>query len=341
VLTEERSAALAQARARQTRGDYPGVVLLLGELDVADLLAEPELGFLLATALRRVGEWQRAFELTTALAQPCAHHGRGWLARRRLNLEAALHFDRGGIRAAAERWSELVDTASRAGDDALLSNACNNLGVAYTLLAKPDEALASCGRALAVAQRIGDRRSVAQAQHNLAIAYRELGLLREAGEHFERAADDAALIRSDEILGRAETERALVLLETGDLRLAEATAARALARFRRGGDRLGEGEALRVLGMVALARRQAARARAQLWEALRLARAAKAPLLEAETLEALAVVGAVPGVWDRADASSMRAGAETIFQAMGAEAWGRQVRARLSALTGNGDDHAA
>lgn len=332
MLTEERSAVLAQARERETRGDYPGVVLLLGELDTADLLAEPELGFLLATALRRVGEWQRAFELTTALAAPCARQGRSWLARRRLNLEAALHFDRGRVQAAAERWSELVAAASRAGDDTMLSNACNNLGVACTLLAKPDEALASYGRALAVAQRLGDRRGMAQAQHNLAIAYRELGFLREAGEHFERAAEDAALIRSDEILGRAEEERALLLLEAGDLRLAEATAARALARFRRGGDRLGEGESLRVLGIIALARRHAARAREQLWEALRLARAAKAPLLEAETLEALAMVGDVPGVWDRADASSLRTDAESIFRAMGAEAWGKQVRARLALL---------
>lgn len=332
MFTEERSDVLAQAREREARADYPGVVALLGELETVDLLAEPELGFLLATALRRLGEWQRAFELTAALAGPCAQPGRGWLARRRLNLEAALHFDRGGVAAAAERWSELVEAASAAGDDAMLSNACNNLGVACTLLAKPDDALASYASALAVAQRLGDRRGIAQAQHNLAISYRELGRLREAAEHFERATADAALIGSAEILGRAEEERALVLLDAGDVRLAHVTAERALARFRRGGDLLGEGEALRVLGIIALARKQTARAREQLWQALRLARAARARLLEAEILEALATVGDVPGVWDRADAASMRTDAEAIFRALGAEAWGARVRARLAEL---------
>jgi tetratricopeptide (TPR) repeat protein len=332
MFTEETSDVLTEARELEVRGDHPGIVALLGELVTAELLAEPELGFLLATALRRVGEARRAFELTLALAEPCAHPGRSWLERRRLNLEAALHFDRGGVAAAAERWSELVEAASDAGDDTMLSNACNNLGVAYTLLAQPNEALASYARALAAAQRLGDRRGIAQAHHNLAIAYRELGRLREAAEHFERAAADAACIGNVEILGRAEEERALALLDAGEVQLAEATAARALARFRGRGDRLGEGEALRVLGIIALAHKQAAHARAQLWEALRLARAAKARLLEAEILEALATVGDVPGVWDRVDASSMRTDAEAIFRSMGAEAWGDRVRARLASL---------
>jgi tetratricopeptide (TPR) repeat protein len=332
VLTEEVSDVLSQARELEVRGDHPGIVGLLGELEEADLLDEPELGFLLATSLRRVGEARRALELTAALAAPCERSDRGWLARRRLNLEAALYFDRGAVAAAAERWSELVVAAGDAGDDTLLSNACNNLGVACTLLAQPDEAVAAYERALGVADRLGDRRGIAQAEHNLAIAYRELGLLQEATEHFERAAADAALIGSAEILGRAEEERALALLEAGDERLAEDTASRALARFRRAGDRVGEAEALRVLGIIALAGKHAARARAHLSEGLRLARAAKARLLEAEILEALATVGDVPGVWDRADAATMRTDAKAIFRAIGAEAWGDRVRARLVAL---------
>jgi tetratricopeptide (TPR) repeat protein len=373
VVTDERSELLQRARARVVAGDYAGVVALLGAMERADLLAEPELGFTLATALRRVGDWERAVELTGALAGPCARQGRSWLARRRLNLEAALHFDRGRLQEAALRWAELVDAASRAGDDQMLSDACNNLGVVFTLLARTDEALASYGRALAAAQRLGDRRGMAQAQHNLAIAYRELGFLREAGEHFERAVAHATLAGVHEILGRAEEERALVLLQEGDARLAEATATRALDRFRRHGDRPGEGEALRVLGIIALARRQHAPARAHLEAALALARASHAPLLEAETLEALAALaealaapaagaaapGAAPDPAAGAAAGAApdpattrpaggavapepgaraiaapaeRAQAERIFSAMGAEAWGRQVRSRLHAL---------
>lgn len=328
VVTDEGSAVLARAREREAAGDYGGVVALLGDIAGAELLAEPQLGFTLATALRRVGAWERAFELTRALDGACARQGRASLARRRLNLEAALYFDRGHLHEAVVRWAGLVDAASRADDEQMVSNACNNLGVVFTLLARTDEALASYARALAAAQRLGDRRGMAQAHHNLAIAYRELGFLEEAGTHFERAVEHAAVAGVDEILGRAEEERALVMLEAGDARLAQATATRALERFRSRGDRLGEGEALRVLGIIAMARRRHADARAHLDAALVLARACRAPLLEAETLEALTALEDETGV----TTASYRANAERIFAAMGAEAWGRQQRLRLQRL---------
>jgi hypothetical protein len=64
MTADERNDLLARARTCDTPGDYPGVVALLGGVHQSDLMAEPELGFLLATALRRVGEWERAYRLT-------------------------------------------------------------------------------------------------------------------------------------------------------------------------------------------------------------------------------------------------------------------------------------
>lgn len=331
---------LEGARQCEAAADFPAVVALLKDIPHDELLAEPELGFTLATALRRVGEWERAYALTHALGAACARQGRASLARRRLNLEAALHFDRGHLHEAEVRWAELVDVASREEDDRMTSDACNNLGVVFTLLARTDEALASYARALAAAQRLGDVRGMAQAHQNLAIAYRELGFLHEAGSHFERAVEHASAAGIDEILGRAEEERALVMLAQGDARLAEATATRALNRFRSRGDRAGQGEALRVLGIIALARRRFEDAHAHLDDALELARACRAPLLEAETLEAIGALHAVESRRgeDAATSSEPPAAehalqaAERIFAAMGAEGWGRQLRAGLRAL---------
>ena len=332
MVSDERSELIARARERQAAGDHAGTVALLDAADPAALVAEPELGLLHATALRRVGESQRAFDLAVSLAAPCARQGRTWVARRLLNLEGALHFDRGRIDEAAARWSEVIELASRAEDEQILSDACNNLGVALTLLGRTDEALAAYGRALASAQRLGDRRAIAQANHNLAICYRELGFRGEADQHFERAFAYATEDHNDHILGRAEEERALLILQQGDGRLAEATAKRARARLRRSGDLAGEGEALRVLGMIALARGQYVHAKEYLEQALERARDTRSLLLEAETLEALATLAqrADP----RADPDALRARAAEIFAAMGADAWAKQVRNRVETLIG-------
>lgn len=324
--SDERTDLLRRARALHEGHDDAGVVALLDGRDEASLVGEPELGFLLATSLRRTGAGDRALALTQALAPALARRGRDRLALLRLNLEAALHFDRGVLSAAEQGWRLLVAGASEAADDELLARANNNLGIVYTLQSRLDEALVSYNRALAAHQRRGDRAGMAQAHANLAIAYRELGFHLDADSHFIAAIEHARAAGVEAVVGRAEEERALVFLLNGDAPLAEATAARALARFRRIGDRAGAGESLRVLGLVALADDRVAEARARLDEALTVARELGAALLEAETLEARAVV--------TPDPAEPRARAETLFAAMGAEAWGRQVRARVVALSG-------
>lgn len=94
-----------------------------------------------------------------------------------------------------------------------------------------------------------------------------------------------------------------------------------LARFERTGDRPGPGGALRVLGIVALARRDASAARRFLDDALAIARADGGPLLEAETLEAIAELEEIGRRTDEAHAG--RRAAERIFRDMGAIGWGR------------------
>lgn len=327
---ERRQDTLRHARALLASQAYAGIALSLGELGRADLLAEPELGFLLATAWRRMGETGRALEMVEALLEPCARRGRDRLWRRRLNLEGALHLDVGEMEAAQGCWSELLASATAAGDDELTSMASNNLGIVLTLQGRWDEALASYNRAATACQRMGDRLGLARAHQNLGITYRELGFLAEADAHFQSAGDHGKAVDADDVVGRAEEERAVGLLLAGDPDLAEATARRALQRFTRLGDPLGQGEARRVLGIIALARGDVVTARRELEAALETARETGAALLEAEVLEALAAVELEDG--DDAAAAFLQGKAATSFEAMGAAAWGRQLRARMAAF---------
>jgi len=325
---EERADLLAQARERWAARDPHAVVALLAPLALEELVAEPELGFLLATALRRTGNGERAFELVLPLKSACDRRGRDALWRRRLNLEAALQLERGATAAAEVAWATLIDAAVASADSEMLAHGSNNLGVVCTLQARWEEALSHFGRALAACYRAGDRRGLAQAHQNIAISYRELGFWREADAHFESALETALADGSDDVVGRAEEERGFLFLLRGDHRLAAATTARAIERFGRTGDRAGVGEASRVLGLVALANGRIADARALLHRALDAARESAGPLLEAESELALAILE--DGAGETRAATEHQATAERLFTTIGAAPWGERMRARIT-----------
>jgi tetratricopeptide (TPR) repeat protein len=328
ATSDDRAGLLAQARARWAARDPQAVVALLEPLPLAELLGEPELGFLLATALRRAGEGARSLELVLAVAPACDRRGRDALWRRRLNLEAALQLERGATADAEVAWETLIDAAVAGGDSEMLAHGSNNLGVVCTLQARWEEALSHFGRALAACYRAGDRRGLAQAHQNVAISYRELDFWREADAHFESALETALADGSEDIAGRAEEERGFLFLLRGDHRLAAATATRALERFGRTGDRAGIGEATRVLGLVALEDGRLPDARALLQRALAAARGGGGPLLEAESELALGVLEAAAG--SEQAAAAHQASAERLFTTIGATSWGERMRTRLT-----------
>jgi tetratricopeptide (TPR) repeat protein len=205
------------------------------------------------------------------LRQPVLRGAADWLIRRRLNLEAMLRFDRGEIPVAEQLWGDVVEHASRSGDPALLSAAYNNLGVIYTLQDRVEDALASYNRALVASRQLGDRRAMAQSHQNLAILFREMALHGDADTHFMEALREARSAGSDDVRGRVDEERALLLLDQDDVPMAEATALRALRILSHAGDASGEGEALRVLGIIALRQRAFDLARERFRGALEIA----------------------------------------------------------------------
>jgi tetratricopeptide (TPR) repeat protein len=327
---QDRTALLARARELLAANDAPGVVAILSALPDTELVAEPELGYLLANALRRTGKSGRAVHLVRALAGPCERRGHDRLWRERLNLEAAIAFDAGALDTALAAWADVVDVSTAADDADLIRRAHNNLGVVHTLLGQWDSALAHYGRALAVARRLGDARGMAEAHQNLAMAYRELDFVREADAHFRSAIELGRSTGSDDIVGRAESERALAFLFAGDPKRARASAERALDRFRRSREPLGEGEAERVLGVIALRERHVDEARTHLDRALRCAQQIGAALLEAETLEAFAALAGRTA--DTVAAAEFATLADQLFDKMRATAWGRQIRRRMREL---------
>ncbi|HEX9108617.1 MAG TPA: tetratricopeptide repeat protein [Longimicrobiales bacterium] len=320
---------LQQAQALQAARDYPGLAALLSPLPRAELLAQPELGLLLAEAWRRAGERVLSLELARELEPVLKRRGNDRLFRERCNLEGILLFESGDLAEAEAEWRRLLDASSRASDDEFVARANQNLGIIYTLAGRREEALASHERAIVAYQRLGYLRGLAQAHNNLAISYREMGFGDEADNAFREALAFARTDGSEDELGRIEQEWALLTAMRGDGPLAALTAERSLRRFRKLGEPAGAGDSLRVLGIVALWEGQLERSFERLQEALRLARELHLRLLEAETLEACAALAQARG--DDGAAAALRDEGARIFTELGAREWGIQIRAQLAA----------
>lgn len=325
---------LGRARALAERRDYAGVAALLEDVEEAALVDEPELGYHLAYAWRRLGRSVDALRLAGAVDVPIRRRAEDRLVRRHISLEAMLRYDIGEVGRAEQLWEKQAEVAAAADDYVLLAAAYNNLGVVRTLQDRTEEALASYTRALLASRRLGDRRGLAQAHQNLAILFRERRLAREASAHFRQAMEHARVSGSEDVLGRAEEERALLFLDGGDEPLATVSARRGLERLVRIGDGAGEGEALRVLGITALRRGDHPDARTRLTAARERADASASALLMAETLEALAVLESLEGRGEEAE--RLRAEATAGFRKVGAPAWGRRIRARTAELASAG-----
>lgn len=328
---EVRDQLVLEARRLADERSYGRVAELLGSQPDELLIDEPVLGFLLAEARHRLGDAAAAVELLLRVLPRLRRKGNDAWYREALNLEGILHFGMGDVARAEAAWARLLEAAGRAGDEAMTARVNNNFGVVYTLRGEPERALVSYGRATAACQRLGYFRGLAQAHVNLGITYREIDFHAEADQHFETAIDYARRDGSADEEGRATVERALLLGYRRDLGVGRASGERALELWRRLHDRTGEGEALRVLAIIACVDGRWEDGGAQAKEALAVAVETSSALLEAEVVELLARLSERQG--DEEGATRHRERAEGLFAAMGAGAWGARLRRRLESLT--------
>jgi len=313
---------LQEARERYQARDYAATAALIEGADEARRVSQPELGFLLAASWRQLARPADALDLAVQLTDPIVRRGTVRLALRRLNLEAMLRFEAGAVAVAESLWLQLHAQAAGVDDAEYVAHASNNLGVVYTLQTRMNEALAAYERALVAYQRMGERLGLGQAHQNLGIAHRMSDRFDHADEHFESARYHATAATDDRLLGRVESERAMLLARRGDHRLASATARRARSRLQLVGDRAGTGEALRAAGLIAIAGGKAADAVEPLAQALDIARSTGHALLEAETLLGLALARATT---DPDGAAEARSSAEVAFERIGALQWCRAM----------------
>lgn len=284
-LTPERARHLSEDVERwAANGRWREIVDRLSPYPDATLGGHPRLALELARALTYTGRPRRALRL--ALAAESRLQSVGTAAQRLdvANLVGGLCFELGDLATAEDRFADVVERASEAGEDVWLARASNNLGAASVLRGRIDRALTLFRLAVPAYQRRGDHRGLAETYHNLAIAYRDLGFPREADAHYRRAETQARRAGNARLAAMSRLGRAELALRAGDATLAAAEAGQGLAETEAVGDALGRAEALKLLGSIAMAEGRLDVAEERLETALDLARSAPNPLLEAETL---------------------------------------------------------
>ena len=327
------SPLLDRARALRAAGAWRDLERLGADLGEASLMAEPELGFLFALASRVVGQTQRALDTASAVEKLAQLRGDRRLRAEAANLVGIAHFEAGRLAEAEECWGGLLASAADWGDEESATRASNNLGVLANVRGQRDRALLHYERALASYQRLGNVRGLAETHHNLGISYRDLGFDREADAHFRRAMELAATAGAEDVIALAETERALLRARAGDGALADAMAVRALQRFERLGEVLGQADALRVRAAAARADQRDGDAAAHLEAALAIAREHADPLLLAEVQRDRGLLLRDAGRSEEARAALEEAAAS--FTRLGSAAEAEAVAAIARALAGS------
>ena len=319
--------SLEEVRALASRREWQRIVERVSAAPAAE---EPEVSFHHADALRRVGRTPEALQVAEGLETPVRQRGDRRLLVNLVNLVGICLFELGRNDAAGGRFEELLELSSDGGDEEFAGRACNNLGMLANIRGERDHALAWYGRAVASYQRLGYTRGLAQTHHNLGISYRDLGFDRDADTHFGRAVELSEEAGLEDVMALAEAERAGLRVRWRDGRLAGEMARRALERFRRISDPTGAAQAIRILGLAALAEGDATEAEVRLGEALEIARAHEDALLHAEVQRDRGML-----LRDRGDASGARealADAVEHFERIGAAAEAEALRVMISAL---------
>jgi tetratricopeptide (TPR) repeat protein len=318
------------ARDRYDAHDYAGVVELLGHLSREELLADPAQAFLLANSARRVGGVEDLLEFVRQIAQVARERDATVLCEA-INLEGALLFEQGHVRAAERAWCDLVEVATSVDQSQFVARASNNLGITAVLSMRLEEAIVSFQRAVNGYLRLGYARGLAQSNTNLGIVFREMDHEQNALASFERALTYGYTAEAIEDVARAEEELALYYLYIcKDTSTAHTLAQQALERFNELRQPGGIAQASRVAGVVALAEHQDAAADELLNRALASARSNQIQLLQGETLLALAVLAERRRA--RPERFTLQEQARAVFAAVSAQPWGEQVARRMEQL---------
>jgi tetratricopeptide (TPR) repeat protein len=282
------------AHALMARGAWTELADLFdGRAD--EVRGQPELATMRGETYLHMGRPREGLEWLDEMLPAIERAGDRSALRRAVNIVGVAQFQLGELTAAAPCFERAIELGRQDGDDLLIARATNNLGAIANTRAQREEALGLYARAVTAYQRIGNSKGLAESYHNMAITFRDIGDLVRSDECEIRAIEFAREANNPLLIAQARLGRAEISFLNGDAAFAEVAAQRAAQDFASLTAPIHESDALRLVGVAALARRKLDLAHESLDAALELAQAHGGALNEAEILKARAEYHCVVG----------------------------------------------
>ncbi len=281
---------LRTIRKAMASRDYHRVERVLEELPTEELLSDPELPLILASAKTRLFKHQEAKRWLAAAEEPIRTSGSAWLMRRWQTGFAVQLVYEGALEEAEALLNACIEGAEDAAHVRIVAYANNALGILSAHRGDTDTASLHFQRSIAIWQRLGNRRQVGFGYFNIAVLLREWGWP-------DRAA--ANLLLAEEHLGSTLTteervlhfsEKGLLMLATGDIQMALRLAERAVDGAQKAGNTFLKGWSMRVLGATLHVKGDLDAASYNLAEALAAVEATSNVLVQAEVHEELSLL---------------------------------------------------
>ncbi len=309
---------LSEVHVLSLKRKYQEVLGTLEHLDIAELIAEPELALHILNAMLYVYRTEEGLSLSEELLEKEELLPHRQFANR-IRITRSGHLSRtGALQEAQECLQRCLETCRWNEANRYTADVWNNLGIVYSMRGDWATAISELRRALGMYQQLGNRHGVASASRARGLAARSWGGFEDAEDCFQSAASYYKEEGITQEVTASEAERALALAGLGDVRLAEVMARRAVRRCSESENEPLLGEVLRVLGTVLRCAGTFGEARATLLRAYTLGKVERNEALKAETRVELGLLSYALG--DITDGDRHLAAASRLYSAM--EAWG-------------------
>ena len=190
--------------------------------------------------------------------------------------------EKGDYASAQDVYQAALSLGDQIGNKGIIARACNNLAIVATIQGDFDNAISQYELCIQMYRELGDARGLGNTYLNLGMAHTDREHWTSAMDAYEKGFEVAQAHSHLDIMANIHLSMAEVMLEMGNSMMVPMCCARALDIYRKTGDRLGEADAYRLLGLTFSMRKDWVTAEGLFSDSLRLNEENSNPLGAAE-----------------------------------------------------------
>ncbi len=194
-----------------------------------------------------------------------------------------VYFEQGKFDLASSDWERGLEIAEQLEDAKISAQIYNNMGALMSSQGKWEQALTYYNKSSALFEQLGEFRGLAETYHNMGMTYADLHNWPEANSFYEKSHEIAKNIGDVRLQALVKLNRVELYISINDVYAGLAIGNQALQTFLQLGDRLGEAETYKFMGMLYTKIKRWELASTYFEQSIYLAGKYNNPLLESES----------------------------------------------------------